>query len=86
MGMRTSVSVTEAQKQLPRIVRQDRVIAVTRRNQITAFVVPRARFDALLETMETLANPQAMRAIRRFKAGRMKFLSLAELDRELAVK
>ena len=43
----------------------------------------RERFEALLETIETLANPQAMKAIRKFQAGKMRFKSLAETKREL---
>jgi PHD/YefM family antitoxin component YafN of YafNO toxin-antitoxin module len=80
--LKTTVSVTEAQKQLPRILRSDNVVAVTRHDTIAGFFVPRERFEALLETMETLANPHAMRAIRKFRARKLKFKSLAETDRE----
>ena len=80
--MKTTVSVTEAQKQLPRILKSDSVVAVTRHDTVAGFFVPRERFEALLETIETLPNPQAMRAIKKFQAGKMKFKSLAESQRE----
>lgn len=37
-------------------------------------------FDSLLETMELLANPEAMRAIRRDQSGKGKCLPLSVLD------
>lgn len=80
--MKTTVSVTEAQKQLPRILRSDNVVAVTRHDTVAGFFVPRERFEALLETIETLANPEAMKAVRKFQAGKMRFKSLAETKRE----
>jgi hypothetical protein len=45
-----------------------------------AFLVPRDRMEALLETMEILANPEAMRAIRRDQSGKGKYLPLSVLD------
>ena len=81
--MRTTVSVTQAQRQLPRILRSEDVVAVTRRDAVAGFFVPRERFETLLETIETLANPQAMKAIRKFQSGKMRFKSLAETKREL---
>jgi PHD/YefM family antitoxin component YafN of YafNO toxin-antitoxin module len=80
--MKTTVSVTEAQKRLPRILKSDSIVAVTRHDTVAGFFVPRERFEALLETIEILGNPQAMRAIKKFQAGKMKFKSLAETKRE----
>lgn len=39
-------------------------------------------FEALLETMETLANPEAMEAVRKFQAGKMKFRPLRAVKHE----
>jgi hypothetical protein len=47
-----------------------------------AFLVPRDRMEALLETMEIMANPKAMRAIRRDQSGRGKYLPLSVLDED----
>ena len=47
-----------------------------------AFLVPRERMEALLETMEILSNPAAMRAIRRDQSGKGKYLPLSALDED----
>ena len=75
--------MTEAQKQLPRILKSDNVVALTRHDTVAGLFVPRERFEALLETIETLANPKAMRALKKFQAGKMRFKSLAETRRQL---
>ena len=81
--MKNTVSVTEAQKQLPAILKRDNVIAVTRHDTVAGFFVPRRRFEALLETIEILANPKEMNAIKKFQAGKMRFKSLSDTKREL---
>ena len=48
--------------------------------ETVAFIVPRERMEALLETMEIMANPAAMRAIRRDQSGKGKYLPLSVLD------
>ncbi len=80
--MKSTVSVTEAQRLLPSILRSDDVVAVTRHDAVAGFFVPKERFEALLETIETLANPRAMKAIRKFQSGKMRFKSLAQTKRE----
>ena len=80
--MKSTVSVTEAQRRLPGILRSDNVVAVTRHDAVVGFFVPRWRFEALLETIETLANPKAMKAIRKLEAGKMRFKSLAQTKQE----
>jgi PHD/YefM family antitoxin component YafN of YafNO toxin-antitoxin module len=84
--MKTTLSVSDAQRQLPKLLRQDKVIAVMRHDSIAGFVVPRERFESMLDTLETLANPEAMKAIKKFKAGKMKFLTLDQLDEEMEQK
>ena len=80
--MKTRVSVGEAQAQLPRLVRSKETIALQRREETVAFLVPRERMEALLETMEILANPEAMRAIRRDRSGKSSYLPLSTLDED----
>ena len=55
-------------------------MSVRSNDQTVAFIVPRERMEALLETMEVLANPQAMRAIRRDQSGKGRYLPLSVLD------
>ena len=78
--MKTTLSVSEAQAQLPRLVQSKETIKVMRRDEAVAFIVPRERMEALLETMEILSNPEAMRAIRRDQSGKGKYIPLSALD------
>lgn len=55
------------------------VVEITRRGRVVASVLAPAK----LETLEILANPQAVSAIRAFKAGKTKSLSLSEFEAEL---
>ena len=78
--MKTELSVSEAQAQLPRLVQSKETIKVRSRDKTVAFIVPRERMEALLETMEILSSPAAMRAIRRDQSGKGKYLPLSALD------
>ena len=82
--MKSTVSVTEAQRQLPKILRQDHVVAVMRHDAIAGFVVPREKFESLVETVATLSSPEAMKAIKKFQSGKMKFYTLAEMKKDLS--
>ncbi len=80
--MKTTLDIAEAQARLPKLVRFKQTISLCENNQTLAFLVPRERMEALLETMEILANPDAMRAIRRDRAGKTKYLPLSVLDED----
>lgn len=84
--MKSTYSVTEAQAALPRLLREvaeeDRPVAITRRDETVAFLVPRERMEAILETMEILANPDAMAAIRKDREGQGIYHPLHVLDED----
>jgi len=80
--MKTKFDVAEAQAKLPKLVRSKQTVSVASHDETVAFIVPRARMEALLETMEILANPQAMQAIRRDQSGKGKYLPLSVLDED----
>ena len=80
--MKTTLSVTEAQRTLLRLVESKETITLQKREETVAFIVPRERMEALLETMEVMANPAAMRAIRRDQSGKGKYLPLSVLDED----
>ena len=80
--MKTTLTVTEAGKKLARLVQSKETIALRSREETVAFLVPRERMEALLETMEVMANPEAMRAIRRDQSGKGKYLPLSALDED----
>ena len=80
--MSSTYSVTEAQTNLPRLLRDaaERSIAIRRHDKTVAYLVSSERMEAIAETLEILANPDAMKAIRAHRAGKMKFFPLSSLD------
>ena len=80
--MKTTFDIAEAQARLPKLVRAKQTLSLRQDNETVAFLVPRDRMEALLETMEILANPQAMRAIRRDQSGKARYLPLSALDED----
>jgi PHD/YefM family antitoxin component YafN of YafNO toxin-antitoxin module len=81
--MKSTYSVTEAQASLPKIVRASNLVGISKHNRVEGFYVPRERFEALLETMEILANPKAMEVIKKDKAGKLKYRPWSEVKKEL---
>lgn len=79
--MSSTLTVKEAQSQLPRLARGGELIAIQRRGKVCAFLVPREQFEEILETLELLAEPEAVKAIRDFEAGRVKPVPLKEAER-----
>ena len=82
--MKSTYSVAEAQSQLPRIVKEaesGRTVAIQRRKETVVFMISRERMEAIAETLEILANPAAMRAIREHRGGKTRFVPLSALDR-----
>lgn len=81
--MRSTYSVTQAQSQLPSLIRKaedGEPVKILRHNETVAYLISRERMEAIVETMELLANPEAMKAIAAHRAGKAKFVSLAALD------
>ena len=83
--MNSTVTVSELQAQTPRIVREAErrgMMAVTRHGRVAAFLISKGRVETMIETMEILTDPQAMRAIREFEAGRTKMKPVECLDED----
>lgn len=80
---KNTYSITAAQSQLPRLVREaeeGRLIAIRRRDQTVAYILSQERLEAMVETMELLANPDARKAIEEHRAGKTRFVPLSALD------
>jgi prevent-host-death family protein len=80
---KNTYTVTAAQSQLPRLIRQaeaGRPIAINRRDRTVAYILSEERLEAIVETMELLGNPAARKAIAAHRAGKMRFLPLSVLD------
>lgn len=81
--MASTYSVAQAQSQLPGLIKRaesGESVAIRRRDETVAFLVSRERMEALVETLEILANPDAMKAIQEHREGRTKFVSVTTLD------
>jgi antitoxin YefM len=63
------VSVTEAKNRLLDLIRRlktkQEIVAITRDGVPTAVLLSMDQFEGLMETIEILADPQAMRSLRR---------------------
>ena len=83
--MKTTVTAAEAKTQFSRLLKQveaGETIAISKRDQTVAFLIPRARLEVFVETMEVLSNPAAMQAIRQHEAGKLAFHSVSVLDED----
>jgi prevent-host-death family protein len=81
--MKTRVTAAQAKTHFSRLLRQVEAgdtIAISKHDETVAFLIPRARLEALVETMEVLVNPEAMQAIRQHEAGNAVFHPLSALD------
>ena len=81
--MKSTYSVSEAQSRLPELLKaaqEGDPICIRRHDEPVAYIVSRERMEAIVETLEILGNPDAMRAIHEHKAGRTKLVPLSALD------
>lgn len=71
-----TMEIAKAGRDLPRIVRglkKSGSLAISKRGRTVAYLISRDRVEAMVETLETMGNPSAMKAIADYEAGRMKF-------------
>jgi PHD/YefM family antitoxin component YafN of YafNO toxin-antitoxin module len=73
---KVTYTVSEAQANLPRLCRKARPFVISRRGTPVYVAVPFEYYDALLETLELLSNPTAMRALRAAKEGKLEYQEL----------
>ena len=81
--MKTTVTTTEAQANLPRLLRQlpaARAVTITNHGRIAGFLVSKDRMEAIIETMEILSNSEAMKSIVDFEEGHSKGKDASCLD------
>jgi prevent-host-death family protein len=81
--MSSTYSVAQAQSQLPSLIKKaedGETVGISRRSETVAFLISRDRMEAIVETLELLANPEAVQAIGEHRAGRTRFKPLSALD------
>ncbi len=80
--MKKAYTIKDAQRRLSEIVRlaeRGDLATITRHDQPVAYVIGAERLAAIAETMEILADPAAMQAIRDAEAGRGECCDVADL-------
>ena len=82
LTVKTTYSITSAQAKLPTLVREcaKGLITITKRDEAVAYVVSRERMESLIETLEILGNPKAMKALKDAREGKMKYYPLESLN------
>ena len=69
------VTVSQAQAQLPRLLKQDS-FTISRHGKVIGVYLSRDRIEALIETMELLGDPAFTRALKEYKLGKTKFVEM----------
>lgn len=82
--MKATYSITSAQANLPKVVREAArgLITITKRNEAVAYIVSKERLETIFETLEIMANPKAMEALRKDRRGKTKYYPLESLDED----
>jgi PHD/YefM family antitoxin component YafN of YafNO toxin-antitoxin module len=82
--VKTTYSITSAQANLPRVVRESEnaLIKITKRDETVAYVVSKERMESILETLEIMGNPKAMKALKDARDGKTKYYPLESLDED----
>lgn len=81
--MKETYSVKELQRETAAAVRaaeSGRLVTVTRRNTPVVHVISAARLGAILETMELLADPKFMAAVKQERRGRGRYVPASALE------
>ena len=80
--MSSRYSVTEGQARFPRVIKEAQagsIATITQHDETVAYVIGKERMCALVETIEILANPAAMKAIHDNEAGTLKSYRIEDI-------
>jgi len=80
--MVSTYTIKTAQQKLSSLIREseDHPVTLTRQGSAVAVLMSMERMEAIAETMETLADPKAMSAIRKYESGSAELHDLDALD------
>ncbi len=76
--MKDTYSISEAQAQLAKLVRDVESgvpVRIRRRDETVAYVLSRERMEGLAETLELLSSPEAIKAIEKDRAGKGRYVA-----------
>ena len=71
-----TMPMAKAQKNLPKLCRSGRAYLITNNDLPSTVLLSIDDYEALMETLDLLSNPQAVAALRAAKAGRLKYKKL----------
>jgi len=80
-GVPDTYNIKEAQAELTKLCRAGRKFVIANRNRPVFVALPVDDFEALIETMDVLADPQAMKVMRDARSGKASYHPL-DLDDE----
>lgn len=78
MKSESTVNVTEAQANLPRLLKRDS-FAISRHGKIVGVYLSKDRIEAMIETVELLGDKHFVKALEEYESGKMKFKDLDEV-------
>ena len=78
--MSATYNMREAQASLPKLCRSGRRFVISNRNRPVVVALPVDDFEALMETLDVLGDPAAMKAVKSARAGQTKYRSLNLAD------
>lgn len=79
----STYTISQAQARLPRLIKEDS-FAISVHGEVKGFYLSKSRLEAMIETIELLDNPDFVAALKHLKSGKMKFYTVAELDKEMS--
>ena len=79
------LTVTQAQSDFPRLCRQGKRILITKRDKPVSVLLPIDDYEAMMETMDLLSDPTAMKVLRAAKAGKLKYRKLDLNDEDFGL-
>ena len=79
------MTVTKAQSRLPKLCRSKKAVLITTHDKPVSVLLPIEDYEGLIETMDLLADPNAMRTLRAAKAGKLKYRRLSLDDENLGL-
>jgi len=83
--MKSTYSVSRAQAGLPRILKEaeDHIVAITRHDEKIAYLISSEQLESLIESLELMSNPKAVKAVRDAREGKTRYYPLPkDLDDE----
>jgi prevent-host-death family protein len=82
--MKSSYSIAAGQKNFPEVVvasEKGDPVPIERHGETVAYVISKPQFDAVLETMELLSNPEFIEALQTYRAGKTKWVNVKDMPK-----